>query len=119
MQYTRLYAGSDGETHFEDLEMAAPNRPGSGEQSAVLPAKAFQVQRTVGESSVSDWHTAPRRQYIIQLSAGTEREVSDGEVRQFGPGTIILVEDTTGKGHVTRSIDDEGERLMLYIHLPD
>ena len=52
----------------------------------MLPAKAFQVQRTVGESSVSDWHTAPRHQYIIQLSAGTEREVSDGDVRAIRAG---------------------------------
>jgi hypothetical protein len=31
-------------------------------------------------------------------------EVSDGEKRVFGPGSVLLVEDTTGKGHITRSL---------------
>ena len=66
-----------------------------------------------------DWHTAPRRQFILQISAATEREVSDGEKRRFGPGTLTLVEDLTGKGHVTRGIDEGGERLMLFMHLAD
>jgi hypothetical protein len=30
--------------------------------------------------------------------------VSDGEVRRFAPGRIILVEDLAGKGHASRVV---------------
>lgn len=120
MKYTRLFAGSDGETHFEDVDVDFPSRSRAGDQSALIGTKGLQFQRTRGESTDLTWHTAPRRQFIIQVTGGTEREASDGEVRRFGPGTIILVEDTTGKGHITRSIDDGGEeRLMLFVHLAE
>ena len=31
-------------------------------------------------------------------------EVADGEVRRFGPGDIVLLEDLTGPGHTTRVV---------------
>ena len=36
---------------------------------------------------------------------------SDGEVRSFGPGAVLLVEDTSGKGHISRV--KRGERGSL------
>lgn len=45
---------------------------------------------------------APRRQFVIVLSGELEVEVSDGEKRRFGSGGICLVEDTAGRGHVSR-----------------
>ena len=38
-----------------------------------------------------------------------ELTVSGGETRQFGPGSVFLVEDTagTGKGHQTRAVGSE------------
>jgi hypothetical protein len=45
-------------------------------------------------------------------------EASDGEVRQIGPGTVMLAEDTSGKGHITRGVG-AAERLSLFIPLPD
>jgi hypothetical protein len=29
---------------------------------------------------------------------------ADGETRRFGPGSVFLAEDTTGKGHQTRAV---------------
>ena len=54
-----------------------------------------------------DWHPAPRRQYIINLDAGVEITASDGESRKIGAGEVILVEDTTGKGHLSKAIDNK------------
>ena len=54
-----------------------------------------------------DWHPAPQRQWIIILSGELEVEVSDGEIRIFGPGSVVLVEDTFGKGHVSRVVSRE------------
>jgi len=120
MKYTRLYTDPGGETHFEDIDVDFSLRGRAGDQAPPFEAKALQFQRTKGEQNAVDWHTAPRSQFIIQVSGGTEREVSDGEVRRFGPRTIILVEDTTGKGHITRTIDDgTEERVMLFVHLTE
>lgn len=43
----------------------------------------------------------------MTISGKLDVEVSDGEIRAFGPGSIILVEDTTGKGHISRAISNE------------
>jgi hypothetical protein len=43
-----------------------------------------------------------------------EIEVSDGEVRVFRPGDMILVEDTSGRGHISRVPGEErGYALAL------
>ena len=52
-----------------------------------------------------DWHPAPRRQYIINLDAGVEITASDGEKRRIGAGEVVLVEDTWGKGHLSKAVD--------------
>jgi hypothetical protein len=44
-------------------------------------------------------------------------EVSDGEVRQVASGAYVLVEDTQGKGHVSRH-PIEGQNVIL-ISLPN
>jgi len=49
---------------------------------------------------------------IVQIDGRVELEVSDGEKRVFGPGSVLLLEDTTGKGHVTRSLEP-GPRATL------
>jgi len=52
-----------------------------------------------------DWHPAPRRQYIINLDAGVKITASDGESQVIGTGEVILVEDTTGKGHLSQHVE--------------
>ena len=32
---------------------------------------------------------------------------SDGESRKIGAGEVLLVEDTTGKGHLSKAIDNK------------
>jgi len=54
-----------------------------------------------------DWHPDPHRQFFLVLSGKLEIEVSDGEVRRFEAGDILLVEDTTGKGHRSRVVGEE------------
>ena len=56
-------------------------------------------------STTLDWHPAPRRQYIVNLDAGVKITASDGESRLIGVGEVILVEDTTGKGHLSDHVE--------------
>jgi hypothetical protein len=73
--------------------------------SAFTPAKHF-VLLHVPASWFGDWHPTPYRQFFLSLVGEVEVRVSDGEARRFGPGSILLVEDTTGRGHTTRVIVD-------------
>ena len=55
----------------------------------------------------SDWHPAPRRQFIIILSGQLEIGFEDGTKRVFGAGDARLMEDITGKGHTTTTVGSE------------
>ena len=68
--------------------------------------------------TVQDWHNAPRRQYVITLSGQGEVELAGGKKIHLGPGHIELAEDTTGKGHITRTIGNE-DRITITLPLAD
>lgn len=112
--YVRLYADASGESHFEDC---AIDYPDARMISAEMPLTAWNV-RTNTPSYDLDFHCAPRRQFIVNLTGEVEIEASDGEKRRFGPGTIMLVEDTTGKGHRSKAIGKEN-RTSLWLHAPN
>ncbi len=111
IKYVRVYADSIGESHFEDLtidlneiDFAPPAPPIF--TSELNPSSSYGFV-SVLPGWESEWHPAPKRQFMFYLSGTIEAEVSDGEIRQFGPGSITLVEDTTGKGHKSRVIGSE------------
>jgi hypothetical protein len=95
----RIYTGDDGQTHFEDLPL-----PDNEIQNVALQANGNLVFRGFPADYFSDWHTAPRRQYIFILSGLMEIGIGDGTTRRFGPGDVVLADDLTGKGHTTRSL---------------
>jgi quercetin dioxygenase-like cupin family protein len=105
MKVTRLYTGKDGESHFEQIEV----------QVDKIQAAEGIVFRQALPGNVQDWHPAPRRQYVITLSGQGEIEIGDGTVRRFGPGEIMLADDTKGRGHITRAI---GDKPRLYVQIP-
>ncbi len=112
MKFTRLYAGDDGESHFEDLEI--PLQP-AGEFSRISsPEKASGIlfRETSGDYFV-DWHNAPRRQYVVTLEGQVEIEVGNGTRRRFGPGDVFLAEDTTGRGHISRAVDGRPRKSVF------
>jgi hypothetical protein len=117
VNYFRIYTGADGETHFEDLEIDLDEASGQSSLSRLYPASGVIFRRSPADQFI-DWHPAPRRQFVITLSGEAEVEASDGEVRRIGPGTIMLADDTTGQGHITRGIGTE-ERLSIFIPLLD
>ena len=117
MRYFRVYTDADGETHFEDIDVALTESRSGSLLSALHPATGVIFRRSPPDLFI-DWHTAPRRQFVVTLSGEGEVEASDGEVRRIGPGTVMLAEDVTGKGHITRG-DGIAERLSLFIPVPD
>ncbi len=112
MSIMRLYTGDDGQTHIEELSLA--DHP---ELSDLQNAKGISFRESPA-GRFSDWHNAPRRQYVITLSGGVEIGLGDGSFHRFGPGHVTLAEDLTGKGHTTRSVGDE-PRISATIPLDD
>lgn len=104
MRIHNLYMDANGESHFRDIEVAWAEDKRSGRLSERLPATGIIFRQTPGHYDL-DWHPAPRRQYIINLDAGVEITASDGESRVIGAGEVILVEDTSGKGHLSKAVD--------------
>ena len=104
MKIHRLYADAKGESHWEDVEVEFKEQSRAGRMSQRLPASGI-IFRQVAPDYDLDWHPAPRKQYIINLDAGVQITASDGEARRIGAGEVVLVEDTWGKGHLSKAPD--------------
>ena len=111
---TRLFTGSDGLTHAEDIRMKLSGDP-QNQASEMLKASGAEIHR-YPPGHVNDWHVAPRRQLVITVSGKGEIEVAGGKRIPVGLGHILLVEDLTGKGHITRVIGNE-DRVTIQVPL--
>ena len=112
MKVHNIYADADGESHFRDVDVAWAHEGLGGRMSERLPATGVIFRETGGDYAL-DWHNAPRRQYIVNLDAAVEITVSDGEIRVIGPGEVILAEDVTGKGHLSRAVSGQVRRSLF------
>ena len=114
----RVYSGADGQSHIDELPLAMKPfvdvEGAHGESTPLQPASGI-VFRLAPAGYVLGWHCAPRRQYSISLSGTAEIEVGDGTVARVEAGDVVLAEDLTGRGHVTRVI---GDRPRFYAIVP-
>ena len=108
---TRIYTGPDGLSHAEAIELKTIR----GGATEMMQATAVEFSSRP-PSTAGDWHTGPRRQFVITLSGRAELEIAGGQKVPVGPGHINLIEDTTGKGHITRNFED---RIVVTIPLAD
>lgn len=115
MKIVRLYTGADNESHFEDIEVDFQSAGRNMMASDLEPARNVMF-RTAPADHYSTYHPAPNRQYVITLSGAVEIEVGDGSIRHFGPGDVMLAEDTTGRGHITRVVGGQ-PRHYVFIRL--
>jgi uncharacterized cupin superfamily protein len=112
MTITRLFTSSDGQSRAEQLSLES-----HPELTSLMPAVGVQL-RSVAAGHFMDWHPAPRRQFVIMLSGNMEIGLRDGSVHRFGPGDVLLAEDTTGTGHTRRVVGNE-PRVSATIPLAD
>jgi quercetin dioxygenase-like cupin family protein len=106
MRIHNLYADESGASHFRDIEVEWVGSHPGGKLSRRFAATGVIFRQTSGDYDL-DWHTAPRRQYIVNLDAAVEITASDGETRVIGAGEVLLVEDTTGKGHLSKAVSSK------------
>ena len=116
MKVTRFYAGSDGESHFDEVEIPITDKVQDAAGGTILrsqeypsPGVAFLELPAV---YVGPRHNAPGLLVIAMLSGDMEVETSDGERRRWGPGEVYVANDVTGNGHITRII--EGPVRLLF-----
>jgi hypothetical protein len=103
-----IYATPDGESHHALVEISndAGEIPVTG-----MTARAY-ARNT---ANAAEWHTAPRRQFAINMTGTLEVEISDGSRHRIGQGDLVFIEDVTGKGHVTRVLSPV---TNLFIQVP-
>ena len=115
MKIVRIYTGSDNRSHFEDIEVPLKDAGKVGFLSDRVKATGIVFRETGGDYDY-DFHTAPRRQYVVNLEGEVEIEVGDGTKRILRSGDILLAEDTTGQGHISRAVAGK-PRKSLFITL--
>jgi quercetin dioxygenase-like cupin family protein len=111
---TRLYTGTDGQSHAEDTQIAwrpAKLRAELNESDSVKVTSAQFLRWPRG--FVWEGHPASKRQYVIIISGRGEVDVVGGKKVQLAPGRVLLAEDVTGKGHTTRVGADEDLVMLL------
>lgn len=113
---SRLYTGPDDQDRAEQIELIfAPGKP--ADSFKLMPVTGGEIHRTPG-GTFEDWHPTAKRQYVITLAGQGEMEVAGGKKVLLQPGTIELIEDRTGKGHITRTTSSE-DRVALHLYLAD
>ena len=121
MTFARLYADERGWTHFEevdvnfdgDLALAARHIDVS---SSTTATEYYFLQ--VPKGWFADWHQSPAKSVFFFISGEWEIRASDGEIRRFFPGNVLIMEDTTGAGHFTRIVGHR-EGYAAVVEVPD
>jgi hypothetical protein len=117
VKVTRLYTGPDGKTKVEELEIPLKPRDRGSDVSGSMALTTLQVRRT-NKNYYLDWHPASRRQLVVTLTGESEIELEGGRKIRLRPGHILLAEDTTGQGHISRAIGSK-DRITLDIGLAE
>jgi hypothetical protein len=131
LPYVHLYSDANGISHFRDekLPFAAGARGAaqaavSSQLSDAQAIASRQLSNAPGATLLllkrgaqEDWHRAPRRMYLIVVQGMSEVTAGDGEIRRFGLGSVLLMDDTTGKGHITRAVGNV-DHIALTIPAP-
>jgi hypothetical protein len=104
----RIYATPDGGSRVEELTISPDAKP------VDITRMTASVYSGSG-ARAPDWHTAPRKQFAINMTGELEVEVTDGTRHRIG-SDLVYLEDTTGKGHVTRAL---GPITNVFLQVPD
>ena len=117
LTYLHLYTDAAGETHFAEKEFVFTRLDHVENRESITVHEITGVQRAIlyklAKGAVEDWHTAPRKQLGCVIQGTADITASDGEVRRLRPGSVILIDDTTGKGHITKHVGDEDHIAMM------
>jgi hypothetical protein len=109
--YTRIFTDGQGESCFEDVTIELSQAFSVQSIEALSSAPFLGSEGTFWVGSTTAWnggalHTAPRRFIIVGVQGEYSVTTSTGVTRRFPPGSVLLVEDTSGSGHSTTTLSD-------------
>lgn len=115
--FQHLYTGVDGETHFAERQFAFEHRQDIEGRGGITISELKEVKGAaiyrLKQGMVEDWHTAPRKQFGFVIQGQADITASDGQVLRLAPGSIILIDDVTGKGHITASVGEDDHIVLM------
>jgi quercetin dioxygenase-like cupin family protein len=121
LAYLHLYVDAQGVSHFRKEELVSRTLSVEG---VAEPLSTYQFAGAksatlvwLKRGAVEDWHKAPRRQFLLGVQGGAEVTAGDGVVKRVMPGTIMLMDDTSGKGHITKTLGN-ADHIALVIPVP-
>jgi Cupin domain len=120
LQYSVVFSDSKDVTHFRYEHLAWQATQGT---AGPLLATPFLDAEKIGFLRIpsgyrADWHPAPSTRFVMVLSGTAEIEVGDGERRTFGPGSVVLVTDTKGRGHRTNALGNQ-DVFLVWVPVPE
>jgi hypothetical protein len=121
MDYLRIWADADGESHLEEVTLPRrvhPAEAGVAELwgSDPLGVAGLSIVTVRAGVQAPDWHCGPQRQFVVFLDGWVRIATSDGDHRELPRGSVVLVEDVHGRGHVTEH--QPGDRRVLILPAP-
>ena len=122
MSYVRIEEDGAGGSRSVDVEVAVDERLfAAGVPPLLVSAPSAATAATFVEfpSSVRDTdpHPTPRRQFAVILGGVAETRTTDGAVRRHEAGSVVLLQDTKGAGHVTTVL--EPPFRIMFVALTD
>ena len=122
MKCLRIYATPDGESHFGEVELPTTRRSVHPDAvpfdvTASYPASRVRITYIPAGMREVAWHGVPEPVLTVRLDGSVDYETSDGEVRHVQAGSFVLVEDTHGKGHLSRHSPEA--QTVIWISLPN
>jgi hypothetical protein len=110
MRYVRIERDGAGGSRSADVDVALEEQPFAAGVPPLLVSSAISSGGVVFVEFPDDVrdtvaHPTPRRQFAVILRGVVQTETTDGEVRRFTAGSVVLLADTEGAGHVTTVIE--------------
>jgi hypothetical protein len=113
-----LYADDFGESRFESLMIPMAQEVFAPPAAPLLVTQVQPAQHYVIIELPIGWggtepHPTPGRHMMFCLAGEFRVTTSSGEKRTFAAGDCLLMEDTSGKGHITEVISDEPVKAVM------
>jgi hypothetical protein len=121
LRYVRVHDGNDGETHFEDVDVELEFAPFAPPAPPIAVSDSLPAAAVVffggPENWFGDFHPTPQRQFCMLCEGQLELQTTDGEARRFSPGDLLLLDDLSGRGHISRVVGSSPIAGM-FVQLP-
>lgn len=115
IEYLRIFSDEEGCSHFEktsiNLETKDYAPPAPSLNTSKLESADHSLFLELPVGWYGDWHPTPVRQWLILMTGECEIEAGDGELATCRAGDVVLLDDTTGRGHQTKVVGEAAVRM--------